>query len=142
MTDSSRFPAVTTETPYVLLRAVREEDAEPLRVASAEVLGPGWRSRGLTQSPRAFEAALWGADVQFIAIDRNSGAAVSWLSLYSFEPLDQVAYCAAARLTSPSIGRAFMSSLVVFLDYCFRALSLRKIFFEVAGTMPRTFGVF
>jgi len=132
VTAGDRFPHLQTQTPYVALRAVRQEDVEPLRIASVEVLGPGWRTRGVTQSPGAFESALWATDVQYLAVSRQNGAVVSWLSLYSFEPLDQVAYCAVARLTPPALGRTFMSSLVLFLDYCFRALSLRKVFFEVA----------
>jgi hypothetical protein len=126
------FPNVATRSTYASLRVLEEEDMPWLRSAQLEVLGAGWRSRGMTGSSGAFESNVWaGSAVQLLGVD-STGRTISWLNAYNYEPMDQVVSVAVARLSERTLGRAFLASTVLFLDYVFRVLSVRKIYFDVA----------
>src|SRR3546814_470031 len=131
--ESPVFPGVAVESALAKLRAIRQDDIEFLYCSQVDVLGPGWRHRGTTPSPAAFEAGLWsGSAVQLLAVEPKSGRTIGWFNAYNYEPMDQVVSVAVARLSERQVGRAFLAGLMLFLDYVFRVLSVRKVYFEIA----------
>src|SRR3546814_15274595 len=128
--ESPVFPGVAVESALAKLRAIRQDDIEFLYCSQVDVLGPGWRHRGTTPSPAAFEAGLWsGSAVQLLAVEPKSGRTIGWFNAYNYAPTDQVVSVAVSGLSERPVGRAFPAGLILFLDYIFRVPPVRTVSF-------------
>ncbi len=110
------------------------EHYEMLRQMEVVQLGLWWRNRGALASPQQFAARIWDACAfQCLAVGAADGKVLLWLQCYEADPANGVANLAVARLGEQFLNPRSASGVAAFIEYCFEAMSLRKLYMEVAG---------
>lgn len=113
---------------------VGPEHYEALRYLEAVRLGSWWRSRGALQGPEEWVRRIWeGTAFQALALAPDDGRLLLWMQCYNADPVNAVANLAVARLGETVLTLRAASGLAAFIEYCFNALELRKLYMEVAA---------
>jgi hypothetical protein len=102
-------------------------------------LGPGWRNRGASASPAAFEEQLWaGVLSQSLIRHRASGEHVGWVQVLAPDFVSGVAHLAVARPVTCRRHLTLARGVVAFVDLAFQTWPFRKLYLETAEfTLPQ-----
>ncbi|CAN5580375.1 hypothetical protein BH20ACT2_BH20ACT2_09520 [soil metagenome] len=119
----------------VRLRALHQSDFDFLyQLAADEQVGFRWRTRGLTPAPDAFLALVWaGVDVQFVIVDQRTERLIGLVSAYGADA--HAGHVRLAMMAVPDVMRTgwIIEAAILFIDYLFAVMNLRKIYFDVPG---------
>ncbi|CAN5732722.1 spermidine N1-acetyltransferase [soil metagenome] len=117
------------------LRPLHQSDFDFLyQLAGDEEVGFRWRTRGLTPAPYTFLSLLWnGVDVQFVVVDSRTERLVGLVSAYGADT--NAGHVRVAMMVAPDVMRSgwIVEAAILFIDYLFAVLNLRKIYFDVPG---------
>lgn len=119
----------------VILRSILPTDYSFLyRLATDSAMATRWRLRGQTPSLEMFAQILWqDVTVQFGIALRSSGSdgpLIGMVQLYRVDPWLRIGYVSSLVDTEYSRAGLAAESIVLLVDYSFRAFDLRKLYFE------------
>jgi hypothetical protein len=102
---------------------------------------PGWRWRGQTPSPEAYEAHFWHEILcQFVVVTHSVGRIDGLVLCFNADFQAQHAEIAVIRLSSSSVN--FGSGVARFISYLFDMWPFRKLYVRVSelsiGNMTKT----
>ena len=119
----------------VVLRPVMPSDLPFLyEIANSDKNAFRWRFRGALPSMEQFEADVNQASYQhLVALDKESGALVGYVSAYAYDPSNAVCSVAVLMAESAVGQRLGREAMELFITHLFRASPLRKIYAEVPG---------
>ena len=145
MADSATVSSPGDQDPFrivrqgrhVRMRGVATDDYDWLYdIAVNSDFAHRWRWRGTTPRPDDFIRLLWDdVAVQYV-IETRSGP-VGMVSCYNVNPANGTGYFAAVARPEYHDTGLLVEGTVLFLDYVFATLDLRKLYFEVlAENLP------
>ena len=121
-----------TRTRHAELSVITSADTSTLvRLQADPRVAPFWRTRGATPSPDAVGFSMWeGVTAQYLIRRRSDGAVGGLASAYRADFRAGTAFLAAAVV--PEFWRRAwpIEGVGLFIDYCFKAMSLRKLYIE------------
>ncbi len=132
MTDRNKPPIPTLQGRRVSLRPPSAPDYEWLyRVATDPETAMRWRFRGLVPSPELFVDSLWrDVEIQHVVCRRESAETVGLAQLMRVNMRDGTAHLSFALDKAYLRAGWPLEGLLLFVNYCFSTLPLRKIYFE------------
>ena len=114
----------------VALRPIHRDDWEELRQVEFALFGSKWFSRGATPSSDLYPSMLGSeTSVALLAFADDGSRLCGWFQIYRYEPDNQVAYAAIARVSNSLVE--FGVGAMLFIEHVFASFSLQKIYFEV-----------